>query len=285
MTTQRAHGCVCLLMHSGLNQPTVLFCSSGSQFPQRGCAIPIFGEAHPSSVGVQHRMDAFSPFVQYVRPLPPRSARQFYGQSLGKHAIHAYHNSFNRYIDELKENPRERTRLTVLSALLTLAATAFRRHHQFVEGAFLALFINYPVISALNILPRIKEAYALEKSGEPNRAEKKFSKALEDLFFNTYQKYFRPVTVGLLLFYPLLNFKRTGLGWIQQACRWSVRRLGHDSKAPATWPRFFRAIHRGTERLGNTRPVLWLDRQTNRIGNWGDKLLQPLERWFDRFKF
>ena len=257
----------------------------GAQAPQPGRAVLFTGDQQAETVGVQHRMEAFSPFVQYVRPLPPRSARQFYGQSLGKHAIHAYHNSFNRYIDELKENPRERTRLTVLSALLTLAATAFRRHHQFVEGAFLALFINYPVIAALNILPRMKEAYALEKSGEPNRAEKKFSKALEDLFFNTYQKYFRPVTVGLLIFYPLLNFKRTSLGWIQHACRWSSRRLGHDPKALETWPRVFRGIHQGAERLGNTRPVLWLDRLTNRIGNWGDKLLQPLERWFDRFKF
>ncbi len=205
---------------------------------------------------------AFRPFVYGFGPQPTPTQREFYTQNILNNALPSYEKGFVRYFEEMKQQPVIGGSVIALSAGLGLLLTAFRSHRKIIEaGALMALSI-YPVVASVQHLPRIMDSYELIKEGEPTKAKETFKKSFDELVYNIFHVYLKPLTLALFVFFPLINIKQT-LNWIQ-------------TKIPAKG--LLNSLKNGINTLENTAPVKSIDRFAAKIDQWGDRVIQGIYR-------
>lgn len=243
-------------------------------------ADPVFSYQYPSHPlsrkPLKRNQEVFRPFLRYTEPEPVPSRAQFYLENLTNNAVKSYEEGFIRYFKDLKERPTHGLAIGALAAGLGLAFTAFQRHATLIKMGVLLSFLGYPVMAAIHHLPKMVESYELAKQGEPTKAKAEFRQSRDELFFQIFHNYLKPLTLGLGAYY-LLNFRRTLL--------LSTRKLLQKArlKLDRNPTELLKPLSSALKRLGNTLKrlsknpsVLFQDRTAKRLEHWGDQVAAPI---------
>lgn len=188
------------------------------------------------------RSKPFTAFVRQVNPDPPPSKLEFYWENIKNHGYPSYMRGFHRYLDMLKQSPATLIGVLVGSAALGGMLTAFQKHSQLIQSAFILGLLGYPIQAAVRQLPKMEDAYELVQQGNPKQGEEVFNKAMDEVNYRIGQVYLKPLSIAI------------AIAWLLKM------------------PEGIRRIYRGEGMLKFTKPVLEALKITDTV-----KVMRPFD--------
>ncbi len=207
---------------------------------------------------VRRDQKAFRQFVQNVAPDPTPTRSEFYIDNMVDNAIPSYEKGFIRYFDTLRKDPVMGASVAALTLGLGFLLTAFRSHKKFIQASVLLALLGYPVAAFVRHFPKIMDSYELMKEGEPSKAKEEFKKSFNELVYNVFHVYLKPLSLSLFVVFPLMNAKET--------LRWLGKYMP------------FEKVKRSLKGIEKTPPIEAIDGFARRLDAWGDGVIQKIYR-------
>ncbi len=224
---------------------------------------------------LQRNQKGFRNFVQNVTPDPAPSRTEFYINNIAENAISSYEDGFVRYFDNMKKSPTAAALVSSLTIGLGLMFTAFRSHKKLIEAGVFVALLGYPVAAFVQHFPKMMDSYDTLKEGEPSKARQEFKKSFNELVYNVFHVYLKPLSLALFIVFPLINSKQT-LSWIRN----KLPKLDPSKKLG----QFFNKIKQSLKTLEETAPIQTMDRLASRLDQWGDEFVKKTYRLFPSIK-
>ncbi len=249
-------------------------------------ADPVSSTHYPSYLlngkPLKRNQEAFRPFLHYVSPDPVPSRTQFYLENLTNNAAKSYEDGMSRYFRDLKTSPARGLTISALTLGLGLAFTAFQKHATLIKIGFLMSFLGYPVMAAIRHVPKMIESYQTARQGEPTKAKAEFRKSRDEMFFQIFHNYLKPLSLAFS-FYYILNFRGSPLIWTRQMVDKGIQKLGTNPLGIAgTLQGGLKKLGGALKAVSDSRPVLFLDNIAKGLERWGDRVVAPVSRWLPK---
>lgn len=211
--------------------------------------------------------------------LNPPKPSEYYLDNISKNFVQSYIKGTKRFYKSLKDNPIKGLFVLAGSLGLGTVLSAFNRRIDMTLklGLITALMI-YPVMHANNNFPKIEKAYEELKAGNPTKADKMFTEAMDDSVYKIFHALLRPITLavswGAILSIPTVIRQRP------QEVRGMIETIANRALNWGPLKALRTGIDNKISQMGvpeSVRPTYIMRKQHKKLADWGKRIEQDLD--------
>jgi hypothetical protein len=195
----------------------------------------------------------------------------------------------------MQTNPKAVGAVLAGALFVGLARSAFRQYSQWAPLAVTFAVATFPLLSAVQLLPKMRQSYQQVVAGDEKKGEIIFNKALEETVYQMFHLYLKPVGYGLLLA-SLLGLPKTVEGFTKpwelpeaySGLSGALRKLIRPAEVSFAkhYNHWVKRLTPTLQRIGSYPMMQGIDTVDNALGKAGKHLFeagfQAVTRWMKR---